>query len=328
VNTSRLAERRTYEAEALALHEAIPGHHTQTMLAGENAEIPPFRRFMDDRRYSEVGGRFMSFEGRPATPGHPQNCVHVLLEPTTPRAPPARCSRLPPPTHRYYFGYAAPSQAPGRYPIDGAFIEGWGLYSESLGKDLGCYTDPFQMVGRLSAEIFRSCRLVVDTGIHAQGWTIDRAKAFMLCHTAANEGNVDAEVKRYATWPGQAVGYKMGELELWRLRRRYASALGGGFDVKNFHDLVLLNGSLPLYVIEELMEEDIKKRTSPQAATPLPAAPAAPAAAAASPGAGKGETELAPDLAAARAFGFGLGLGLGIVLIGAVIGVSLAKPRP
>jgi uncharacterized protein (DUF885 family) len=101
VNCSSLVDRPFYEAEALALHEAIPGHHTQTMLAAENANLPPFRRFMDDRRYSE---------------------------------------------------------APGRYPIDGAFIEGWGLYSESLGSELGCYKDPFQLVGRLSAEMFRACR--------------------------------------------------------------------------------------------------------------------------------------------------------------------------
>jgi hypothetical protein len=110
--------------------------------------------------------------------------------------------------------------------------------------------------------------LVVDTGIHSMGWSVERAKAFMATHTAASAGNIDAEVKRYCTWPGQATGYKTGELEIKRLRRRFLAAFakeeaasgGEGCDLRAFHDIVLLQGSLPLYIIEELMEEYIARK--------------------------------------------------------------------
>ena len=95
----------------------------------------------------------------------------------------------------------------------GAYVEGWGLYSEYLGTELGLYSDPYQLIGRLSAEMWRACRLVVDTGIHALGWPLARAADYMAARTVTSRANIEAEVRRYATWPGQAVGYKCGELE-------------------------------------------------------------------------------------------------------------------
>ena len=95
-----------------------------------------------------------------------------------------------------------------RFPINTAFVEGWGLYSEKLGYDIGVYSDPLDRFGHLSEDIFRACRLVVDTGMHALGWSMDQAVDFMLDHSAASRENIEGEVRRYVTWPGQALGYK------------------------------------------------------------------------------------------------------------------------
>ena len=97
-----------------------------------------------------------------------------------------------------------------RFPINTAFVEGWGLYSEKLGYDIGVYSDPLDRFGHLSEEIFRACRLVVDTGLHALGWTEEEALQFMLSHTAASEESLRSEIARYLTWPGQATAYKVG----------------------------------------------------------------------------------------------------------------------
>ena len=131
-----------------------------------------------------------------------------------------------------------------------AFVEGWGLYSERLGIEMGLYDTPEKNMGRLSYEMWRATRLVVDTGMHAKGWTRDQAIQFMLDNTALSRGNIEAEVNRYITWPGQALAYKIGELKIRELRTKAEKALGDKFDLRSFHDTVLENGAVPLDVLE------------------------------------------------------------------------------
>ena len=136
-----------------------------------------------------------------------------------------------------------------------AYSEGWALYAESIGKELGLFTDPYQWYGRLSDEQLRAMRLVVDTGLHHKGWTRQQAIAYMLAHSSMAESDVTAEVERYIVNPGQALGYKIGQLEISRLRREAESALGSKFDVKKFHRVVLTNGELPLSVLAVQVRE-------------------------------------------------------------------------
>lgn len=131
-----------------------------------------------------------------------------------------------------------------------AFTEGWGLYAETLGNEMGLYDTPEKRMGRLSYDMWRACRLVVDTGIHAKGWTKAQATEFMLVNTALSAANIDAEVNRYISWPGQALGYKLGELKILELRRRAEAALGARFDLPAFNDAVLEQGSVPLDVLD------------------------------------------------------------------------------
>jgi uncharacterized protein (DUF885 family) len=131
-----------------------------------------------------------------------------------------------------------------------AFVEGWGLYSEHLGIEMGIYDTPEKDMGRLSYEMWRACRLVVDTGLHAKGWTKDQAVAFMKDNTALTDANIDAEVNRYISSPGQALAYKLGELKILSLRNKAEAALGPKFDVRRFHDAVLGQGAVPLDVLE------------------------------------------------------------------------------
>ena len=131
-----------------------------------------------------------------------------------------------------------------------AFTEGWGLYAETLGDEIGLYDTPEKRMGRLSYSMWRACRLVVDTGIHAKGWTKERAVAFMLDNTALSAANIDAEVNRYISWPAQALGYKLGELKILELRARAEKALGTRFDLAAFNDAVLEQGSVPLDVLD------------------------------------------------------------------------------
>ena len=132
-----------------------------------------------------------------------------------------------------------------------AFGEGWGLYSEWLGLEAGFYTDPYNNFGRLTYEMWRACRLVVDTGIHAFGWTRDEAMDYITTRTALPIHEVTTETDRYIAWPGQALAYKMGELKIKELRRYSENVLKGDFDVREFHDVVLGNGSVPLDVLED-----------------------------------------------------------------------------
>ncbi|MDB4888114.1 MAG: hypothetical protein JWN79_3552 [Gemmatimonadetes bacterium] len=135
-----------------------------------------------------------------------------------------------------------------------AFTEGWGLYAERLGIEMGLYDTPEKEMGRLSYEMWRACRLVVDPGIHAKGWTREQAIDYMLEQTALSRSNIEAEVNRYVTWPGQATAYKVGELRIRELRTRAERRLGGRFDLRGFHDAVLENGAVPLDVMEANVE--------------------------------------------------------------------------
>jgi uncharacterized protein (DUF885 family) len=131
-----------------------------------------------------------------------------------------------------------------------AFTEGWGLYAESLGEEMGLYDTPARKMGQLSYQMWRAARLVVDTGIHSKGWDKARAVAFMRDYTALSDANIEAEVNRYISWPAQALGYKIGELKIRELRSRAEAALGPRFDLRRFHDAVLLQGSVPLEALE------------------------------------------------------------------------------
>jgi uncharacterized protein (DUF885 family) len=180
INTYNLPERPLYMLEALALHEAVPGHHLQIALQQEIEDVPEFRK---------------------------------------------------------YNGFTS-------------FVEGWALYAERLGLEAGFYDDPYSDFGRLTMEMWRACRLVVDTGIHYLGWTREQAIDFMRENSAMSEHEIRAEVDRYIGWPGQALAYKIGELKIRELRAEAERELGDRFDVRAFHDVVLGSGSVPLAMLE------------------------------------------------------------------------------
>ena len=179
-NTYDLKSRPKWEMEALALHEAVPGHHLQLAVADEIVGLPEFRKY-------------------------------------------------------------------GRYT---GYVEGWGLYSESLGEEMGFYTDLYSKFGQLTYEMWRAIRLVVDTGIHAKGWSRQRAIDFFKANAGKTEHDITVEVDRYIVWPGQALAYKLGELKLKELRARATAKLGDKFDIRSFHDEIVWNGALPLSILD------------------------------------------------------------------------------
>ena len=180
VNSYDLPTRKTWDAEDLFLHEAIPGHHFQLALQQELEGLPAFRRY---------GG-------------------------------------------------------------ETAFTEGWGLYAESLGRELGLYQDPYSYFGYLQNELWRAIRLVVDTGLHHKGWSRQQVIEYMLENSASSRTDAVAEAERYMAIPGQALAYKIGELKIKQLRRKAQASLGPRFDPRDFHAQVLKDGSVPLDVLE------------------------------------------------------------------------------
>ena len=189
VNTTKLNTRPLYALPALTLHEAVPGHHLQIMLAQEIENVPEFRK-------------------------------SVYLS---------------------------------------AYGEGWGLYSEWLGLEAGMYEDPYDNFGRLTYEMWRACRLVVDVGMHYKGWTRQEAVDFMSGNAALSLHEVNTEINRYIGWPAQALSYKMGELKIKELRARAEKDLGGQFDLRAFHDLILAHGSILMSSLEDLVVQFIKE---------------------------------------------------------------------
>ncbi|WP_420580264.1 DUF885 domain-containing protein [Reichenbachiella sp.] len=142
------------------------------------------------------------------------------------------------------------------------FGEGWGLYSEFLGLEAGFYKDPYSNFGRLTYEMWRACRLVVDTGIHAKGWTRDQVMEYMAANTALSLHEIKTETDRYISWPAQALSYKIGELKIKALRKKTEEQLGDQFDIREFHDLILSQGTVTLEIMEEMVERYIEDKLS------------------------------------------------------------------
>jgi len=149
-----------------------------------------------------------------------------------------------------------------------AYTEGWGLYSERLGKEIGFYQDPYSDYGRLEADMWRAIRLVVDTGVHSQHWTRQQMVDYFHQYSSLDETNIQSEVDRYIAWPAQALGYKMGQLKILELRNRAKSSLGPKFDIKAFHDVVLDSGALPLDVLETQVNVWIQSQLAAQKPAP------------------------------------------------------------
>ena len=140
-----------------------------------------------------------------------------------------------------------------RYASFTAYVEGWALYTEKLGYEIGGYRDAYSRFGQLTFEMWRACRLVVDTGMHVQSWTRQRAIDYMVANTSMSQTDIEAEVDRYIAWPGQALAYKIGELRIVRLRREAEARLGDAFDLRTFHDALLAGGAMPIDVLERRM---------------------------------------------------------------------------
>ena len=149
-----------------------------------------------------------------------------------------------------------------RYGGFTVFTEGWGLYSERLGMEVGFYQTPYTNFGRLSYEMWRACRLVVDTGLHSKGWTRQQAIDYMAENSGLSMNNITSEVDRYISWPGQALAYKTGELKIRELRSRAEQKLGNKFDIRQFHDKVLENGAIPLSILEVIVDDWLESQSS------------------------------------------------------------------
>ena len=143
-----------------------------------------------------------------------------------------------------------------------AFGEGWALYAERLGLEMDLYDDPYDDFGRLVMEMWRACRLVVDTGIHYKGWSRPQAIDYMKANTAMPEDNITTEIDRYIVWPAQALAYKIGELKIRQVRTMAEQKLQENFDLRSFHDCLLANGSVPLDVLENIVSTWINDQNS------------------------------------------------------------------
>jgi uncharacterized protein (DUF885 family) len=191
-NTYEATERDRTQCESTAFHEAIPGHHFQTTIAMELADLPMLRR----------------------------------LAPFT------------------------------------AYGEGWGLYCERLAHEMGLYSDDIALLGMLSTDSLRAARLVVDTGMHAKGWSREQAVRYMMEQTPVMPLEIESEIDRYIATPGQALAYMIGRLEIQRIRAEAERALGSAFDIRGFHDTVLGSGALPLSVLAEVVDAWVALRTA------------------------------------------------------------------
>jgi uncharacterized protein (DUF885 family) len=140
------------------------------------------------------------------------------------------------------------------------FGEGWGLYSEYLGKEMGFYKDPYSYFGRLTYEMWRACRLVLDVGLHAKGWTKEQAVKYLSENTALSLHEVNTEINRYIAWPGQALAYKIGELKIKELRKKSEEKLKDKFDIREFHDLILSQGTVTLKIMEQMVDRYIAEK--------------------------------------------------------------------
>jgi uncharacterized protein (DUF885 family) len=203
INTYAPETRPRYEAEALAFHESVPGHHLQIAIAQELKGVPEFRK-------------------------------HQGVT---------------------------------------AYVEGWALYTEHLADEMGLYSSDVDRLGMLSFDAWRACRLVVDTGIHAMGWSRQQAIDYMTENSCLAENNIANEVDRYITWPGQAVAYKIGQREILSLRDEAKQKLGDRFDIKAFHDAVLSNGAVALPVLREEVEAYIAQVQAAPQGSPVRAQP-------------------------------------------------------
>ncbi|BFZ14784.1 hypothetical protein BsWGS_17823 [Bradybaena similaris] len=163
------------------------------------------------------------------------------------------------PNFRRYIGDAKYYMAPARFGCNTAYAEGWGLYAESLGEELGLYQDRIELLGRYKFEIFRAARLVVDTGIHAFGWSKKQAIQYLTENTLSAPSSISKEVDRYITLPGQACAYKIGEIKIWELRRKSEKQLGDKFDIKEFHHRILSCGAVPVSVLEMVVDQYIEE---------------------------------------------------------------------
>jgi uncharacterized protein (DUF885 family) len=159
------------------------------------------------------------------------------------------------PEFRRLIEYRNYNAVPFNWPFHTAYVEGWALYAESLGDDLEVYNSSLEKFGRYDAELFRACRLVVDTGIHALGWSRENAIEYLKNHTSRSNDFISDEVNRYISWPGQACAYKIGELKIQELRRKAEEAAGEAFDLRRFHNEILKLGPMPLYMLEERINE-------------------------------------------------------------------------
>lgn len=149
---------------------------------------------------------------------------------------------------------------PARRNFYTGYVEGWALYTELLGEEMGMYTTPYELFGKLSMEMMRAVRLVVDTGLHTKGWSIEHCITYMMEKTGMHRHEVEVEIYRYAGWPGQATSYKIGSIEILRLREKAKQELGSKFNIKDFHSLCLNSGPLPLTLLGELVEAWIAER--------------------------------------------------------------------
>jgi uncharacterized protein (DUF885 family) len=147
-----------------------------------------------------------------------------------------------------------------RFGGNTAYVEGWALYAETLGYDMGFYKDPYQRFGTLSDEMLRAMRLVVDTGIHSKGWSREKAIAYMLANSDMGRTDATAEVERYIAIPSQALAYKIGALTIQRLRKKAQDELGPKFDIRDFHAQVLMTGALPLAILEKKIDAWIAEK--------------------------------------------------------------------